>query len=99
LIPLTLPPPPLFSFYTTFKVIKISTGYIVFQHVYILYYILFFVSAYTDKREKEIFLIYIGGHSVGIGCKVISYCMRKGFLTYKDMRKYLTIYEEAVSHI
>jgi hypothetical protein len=25
--------------------------------------------------------------------------MRKGFLIYEDMRKYLTIYEEAVSHI
>ncbi len=24
--------------------------------------------------------------------------MRKGFLTYEEMRKYLTIYEEAVSH-
>jgi hypothetical protein len=26
------------------------------------------------------------------------YCMRKGFLIYEEMRKYLTIYEEAVSH-
>ncbi len=25
--------------------------------------------------------------------------MRKGFLIYKEMRKYLVIYEEAVSHI
>ncbi len=25
--------------------------------------------------------------------------MRKGFLIYEEMRKYLTIYEEAVSHI
>jgi hypothetical protein len=25
--------------------------------------------------------------------------MRKGFLKYEVMRKYLTIYEEAVSHI
>ncbi len=25
--------------------------------------------------------------------------MRQGFLIYKEMRKYLTIYEEAVSHI
>jgi hypothetical protein len=24
---------------------------------------------------------------------------RKGFLIYEEMRKYLTIYEEAVSHI
>ncbi len=26
-------------------------------------------------------------------------CMRKGFLIYEEMRKYLTIIEEAVSHI
>jgi hypothetical protein len=25
--------------------------------------------------------------------------MKKGFLIYEEMRKYLTIYEEAVSHI
>jgi hypothetical protein len=25
--------------------------------------------------------------------------MRKGFLIYEEMRKYLTIYEEAVCHI
>ncbi len=25
--------------------------------------------------------------------------MRKGFLIYEEMRKYLTIYEEALSHI
>jgi hypothetical protein len=25
--------------------------------------------------------------------------MRRGFLLYEEMRKYLTIYEEAVSHI
>jgi hypothetical protein len=25
--------------------------------------------------------------------------MRKGFLIYEEMRKYITIYEEAVSHI
>jgi hypothetical protein len=24
--------------------------------------------------------------------------MRKGFLIYEEMRKYLTIYEEAISH-
>ncbi len=33
---------------------------------------------------------------MGSGAK--SY-MRKGFLKYKEMRKYFTIYEEAVSHI
>ena len=25
--------------------------------------------------------------------------MRKGFLIYEEMRKYLTIYEEAISHV
>ncbi len=25
--------------------------------------------------------------------------MRKGFLKYEEMRKYLTIYEEAIGHI
>ncbi len=49
---------------------------------------------HIDKKENQIFLI----------CKEIqnravakSY-MRKGFLIYEEMRKYLTIYEEAVSH-
>jgi hypothetical protein len=52
-------------------------------------------DAYTDKKENEIFLIHkeIQG---GSGAK--SY-MRKGFLLYEEMRKYLTIYKEAVSHI
>jgi hypothetical protein len=33
---------------------------------------------------------------MGLGAK--SY-MRKGFLTYEEMRKYFVIYGEAVSHI
>ncbi len=49
----------------------------------------------TDKKEKEIFLIY---KEIQIGAVSKSY-MRKGFLMYEEMRKYLTIYEEAVSHI
>ncbi len=50
---------------------------------------------YTDKKEKQIFLIYkeIQRRSVAK-----SY-MRKGFLIYEEMRKYLSIYEEVVSHI
>jgi hypothetical protein len=36
------------------------------------------------------------GNSDGIGCKVI---YEEGFQIYEEMRKYLTIYEEAVSHI
>ncbi len=50
---------------------------------------------YTDKKGNEISLI----------CKdiqmesVAKSLMRKGFLIYEEMCKYLTIYEEAVSHI
>ncbi len=47
---------------------------------------------YTDIKENEIFPIY---KEIQMGS-----CMRKGFLIYEKMRKYLTIYEEeAVSHI
>jgi hypothetical protein len=52
-------------------------------------------SGYTDKKENEIFLIY---KEIQMGSAPKSY-MRKGFLIYEEMRKYLTIYEEAVSHI
>jgi hypothetical protein len=48
----------------------------------------------TDKKENQIFLIYKEIQMVS-GAK--SY-MSKGFLIYEEMRKYLTIYEEAVSH-
>jgi hypothetical protein len=50
---------------------------------------------YTDKKEYKIFLIYKEIHSGGVAK---SY-MRKGFLIYEEMRKYLPIYEKAVSHI
>ncbi len=46
---------------------------------------------YTGKKENEIFFIYREIQIRGY--------MRKGFLIYEEMRKYLTIYEEAVSHI
>jgi hypothetical protein len=49
---------------------------------------------YTDKKENEIFLI---NKEIQMGLVAKSY-MRKGFLIY-EMRKYLTIYEEAVNHI
>jgi hypothetical protein len=52
-------------------------------------------SIYTDKKENEIFLIYREIQS-GPGAK--SY-LRNGFPIYEEMCKYLTIYEEAVSHI
>jgi hypothetical protein len=45
------------------------------------------------KKENEIFLIY---KEIQMVAK--SY-IRKGFLIYEKMRKYLTIYEEAISHI
>jgi hypothetical protein len=52
---------------------------------------------YTDKKENEIFLKYreIQMGSVAI-CKVIN---EEGLSDIDEMRKYLTIYEEAVSHI
>jgi hypothetical protein len=49
----------------------------------------------TDKKENEIFIIY---KEIQMGAVAKSY-MRKGFLIYEKMRKYLTIYEEAFSHI
>jgi hypothetical protein len=47
----------------------------------------------TDKKEKQIFLIY---KEIQNGAVAKSY-IRKAFLIYEEMRKYLTIYEEAVS--
>ncbi len=46
------------------------------------------------KKEKKIFLIF---KEIQNGAVVKSY-MGKGFLIYEEMRKYLTIYDEAVSH-
>jgi hypothetical protein len=55
------------------------------------------MGRYTDKKEKKIVLIYcIKKIQMGPGAK--SY-MRKGFLIYEETHKYLSIYEEAVSHI
>ncbi len=50
---------------------------------------------YTDKKENHTFLIY---KEIQNGAVAKSY-MRKGFLRYEEMGKYLTIYEEAVSHV
>ncbi len=52
-------------------------------------------TVYTDKKEHKIFLIC---KEIQMGSGAKSY-MRKGFQTYEEMRKYLTIYEDAVSHI
>jgi hypothetical protein len=54
-----------------------------------------FSATCTDKKENKLFLIY---KEIQMG-SVAKSSMRKGFLIYEEMRKYLTIYEEAVSHI
>ncbi len=56
-----------------------------------------FLSVYknTDKKENQIFLTHKKIPKVAVSK---SY-MRKGFLIYEKMRKYLTINEEACSHI
>ncbi len=52
------------------------------------------VINFIDKKENEVFLI---DKEIQMGSVAKSF-MRKGFLIYEEMRKYLTIYEEAVSH-
>jgi hypothetical protein len=52
-------------------------------------------STLHDKKENEIFLMY---KEIQNGAVAKSY-MRKGFLIYEEMSKYLTKCEEAVSHI
>jgi hypothetical protein len=54
------------------------------------------VDPYTDKKENQIFLIYKEIQSGGAVAK--SY-MRKGHIIYEELRKYLTMSEEAVSHL
>jgi hypothetical protein len=49
---------------------------------------------YTDKKENQIFLKF---KEIQRGSGAKSY-IRKGFLI-EEMRKYLTIYEEAVSYM
>ncbi len=53
-------------------------------------------ALYTDKKEKEIFLI---SKEIQMGSVAKSHLRKGGFLIYEKMRKYLTIYEEAVRHI
>jgi hypothetical protein len=52
---------------------------------------------YTDGKENEIFFI-CKEIQIGSVAKLYTY-MRKGFLIYEEMRKYLTIYEKAVIYI
>jgi ribosomal protein S17 len=53
------------------------------------------VALRTDKKEKQIFLIY----KKILNGAVAKSCMRKGVLIYEEMRIYFPIYEEAVSQI
>ncbi len=48
----------------------------------------------TLIKENKIFLIF---KEIQSGAVSRSY-MRKGFLIYEEMRKYFSMYEEAVSH-
>ncbi len=48
----------------------------------------------TDKKGNKIFLMY---KTIQMGSVAKSY-IRKGLQIYEEMRKYLVIYEEAVSH-
>ncbi len=50
---------------------------------------------YTEKKENEIFLTY---KEIQMG-SASKWYMREGFLIHEEMCKYLTMYEEAVSHI
>ncbi len=52
-------------------------------------------TVYSDKKESQIFLIYKKIQNEAVAK---SY-MRKGFLIYEEMRKYLPIYDEAVGHV
>jgi hypothetical protein len=55
------------------------------------------MGRYTDKKEKEIFLIYKEIQKGG-SCKVIQY--EEGLSnSYEEMRKYLVMYEKAFSHV
>jgi hypothetical protein len=54
-----------------------------------------YIFSCTDKKQNKIFLIY---KEIQMGSGTKSF-MRKGFLIKEKMRKYLTIYEEAVSHL
>ncbi len=50
---------------------------------------IYYRSSHTDKKENNIFLLY---KEVQIKSDAKKSNMRKGFLIYEEMRKYLTIY-------
>ncbi len=58
-------------------------------------YLRYFTAIFLSNLENKIFLI---STEIQMG-SVAKLYMRKGFLIYKEMRKYLVIYEEAISHI
>jgi hypothetical protein len=47
-------------------------------------------NEYTDKKENEIFLLYKEIQNGAVGKSYV----RKGFLIYEKIRKYLNIHEE-----
>jgi hypothetical protein len=52
-------------------------------------------ALHTDKKENQIFLICKEIQSGAVAKSLL----RKGFLIYEEIRKYFSIYEEAVSLI
>ncbi len=54
------------------------------------------LSSALIKKKIKFSSYTVEGDSVGSECKVIC---EDGFLIYEEMRKYLVIYDEAVSHI
>ncbi len=68
----------------------------VFSKANVFYYTTYVTAACTDKNENEIFFIFtvrkFGWYRLRSHIH-----MKKCFLIYEELRKYLTIYEEAVS--
>ncbi len=66
-----------------------------------------YLNFLTPKTRQEILELLLNGKlfafiykKIQMGSVAKSYeYMRKAFIIYKEMSKYLTIYEEAVSHI
>jgi hypothetical protein len=72
----------------------ISLTYTVEDSVYRLVRSAGLKDFHTDKKENQLFL-YKKIQNVAVEKSYV----RKGFLIYEEMCKYLAIYEEAVSHI
>jgi hypothetical protein len=63
--------------------------------VYVICFATIILCLYNDKKENKIFLIC---KEIQMGSDAKLY-LRKGFLIYEEMRKYLTIYDEPISHL